>query len=359
MKRFWVILWGVCLACGLTACKQETVEEKAVEQGVKPAAETLAEPAPVYPPAPELPPALETLHIAVISDINESYGTVGYSPTVRAAVEDIIRRKVDFVVSPGDLVAGQKQGLDYDAMWKGFHYQVGDVFFDNDIEFIMAPGNHDASAYPQYFAERQAMTRAFENRKPKSPLLEGSHYPFYYAVKIRDVLVVALDITRPLSDDDPQLEWLEEILAHHASPRANLILGHLPIFPIDFGSFWEVANSRRFLDILRAAPSPTLYLSGHHHIFYPAHVDELRLIACPALGADPRSMNGGKRLGGYVMIEIPPQAPPKVSALIAPDFTRSIDIQSLPVRRIMLEREDIGMAEYIMEMLDDSIVEGK
>ena len=244
-------------------------------------------------------------------------------------------------------------------MWKGFHYQVGDVFFDNYIEFIMAPGNHDASGYSQYIEERHAMMRAFESRKPKAPLLEGSHYPFYSAVIIRDILVIALDITRPIQDNDPQLEWLSVILQNHASSRANIVLGHLPLFPIDFGSFWEVASSRKLLEILKNAPSPTLYFSGHHHIFYPAHVGELRLIACPALGADPRSMSGGKGMGGYVMIEIPPQSPPKISALIAPDFTRTMDIQSLPVRRLMLEREDIGMAEYIMEMLDDSIVEEK
>ena len=41
-----------------------------------------------YPPAPELPPAPDAIRIAVISDINASYGTIGYSPTVRAAVDD-------------------------------------------------------------------------------------------------------------------------------------------------------------------------------------------------------------------------------------------------------------------------------
>ena len=362
MKRFFIIWMGVWLT--VTACQNHSDETTSVSTTEKTAqSETALKNDPsaaakipdVLPETDPYEPG-ETLHVAVISDINESYGTIGYSPVTLGAVQDIIRRKADFVLSPGDLVAGQKQGLDYDAMWRAFHYQIGDVFFDNDIEFFMAPGNHDASAYSQHFAERQAMARAFENRLPKTPLLEGSHYPFYYAVEIRGVLVVALDITRPIRNDDPQLEWLALILEKHASRRANLIIGHLPIFPIDFGSLWEVAGSSKLLDILTKSPSPTLYISGHHHIYYPAHFGELRLVACPALGAGPRSIYAnGRPMNGYVMIDIPPDAPPKVTALIAPNFNTAVNIKSLPEQRILLEREDVGMAEYIMEMLDKTV----
>ncbi len=304
-----------------------------------------------YPPAPELPPSPDTLKIAIISDINQSYGMAGYTNNVKKAIEDIVAKKFDFVVSPGDLVAGQKQGLDYARMWKAFHYEVGDVFFDNGMEFIFAPGNHDASAYDSHANERVEFAKAFENRKPKAPLIEGSHFPFYYGVVIRDVRVIALDITRRLSNTDPQLDWLETVLKSDQKVRANLVLGHLPLSPINMGQFWEVAGSTRLLEILQKTPK-TFYISGHHHIFYPGHIGELRTINAPALGNGPRSLFGAPARHGYVQLIIPPEAPPTVTALVAPDFRRMINIKSLPTRVVQAEREDVGMAEYIMEMLD-------
>lgn len=307
-----------------------------------------------YPPAPELPPAPDAIRIAVISDINASYGTIGYAPTVRAAVDDIIRRQVHIVVSPGDLVAGQKPNLPYDAMWRAFHYQIGDVFFDNNIDFIMAPGNHDASAYPQHATERDAYARAFQNRQPRATMLPGSAFPFYYAVTTRDILIIALDITRPIRDDDPQLDWLQTTLTQAKSARATLVLGHLPLSPINFNQFFEIASSPRLRQLLQAAPR-TIYISGHHHIYYPGHIGELRTISAPALGSGPRSLFGAPPTNAYALITIPPSAPPTVTALVAPNFKRMIDHKSLPTRILQTEREDIGIAEFIIESLDNSV----
>ena len=307
-----------------------------------------------YPPAPELPPAPDAIRIAVISDINASYGTIGYSPTVRAAVDDIIRRQVHIVVSPGDLVAGQKPNLPYDAMWRAFHYQIGDVFFDNNIDFIMAPGNHDASAYPQHATERDAYARAFQNRQPRATMLPGGAFPFYYAVTTRDILIIALDITRPIRDDDPQLDWLQTTLTQAKSARATLVLGHLPLSPINFNQFFEIASSPRLRQLLQAAPR-TIYISGHHHIYYPGHIGELRTISAPALGSGPRSLFGAPPTNAYALITIPPSAPPTVTALVAPNFKRMIDHKSLPTRILQTEREDIGIAEFIIESLDNSV----
>lgn len=348
----------IMIAASLTACKsKETPEDNKQEQQQDESPKTAAEPQVseevYYPPAPELPPAPDTLKIAVISDINGSYGTIGYSPTVKAAVNDIIQGGYDFVVSPGDLVAGQKPGLDYAGMWKAFHYQVDDVFFDNNLEFIFAPGNHDASGFSQHAIERAYYEDAFKSRKPKAELFEGSHFPFYYGVMIRDIRVIALDITRPISNNDPQLDWLESVLSSGSNPRATIVLGHLPLMPVNMTQFWETAGSTRLYEILKKTPN-TLYISGHHHIFYPGHIGELRTIAAPALGSGPRSLMGAPALAGYLQIVIPPQAPPRVYGLVAPDFKRMTNIQMLPKSIFQIQREDIGMAEYIMEMLDDN-----
>lgn len=316
--------------------------------------EVLSPDIPRYPPAPELPPAPDTIKIAVISDINNSYGSNHYNPSVKAAVQYIIENHYDLVVSPGDLVAGQKAGLDYDRMWKAFHYEIGDVFFDNNLEFIFAPGNHDASAYEGHERERIAFAKAFENRRPRTELIEGSHFPFYYGVNYRNVRIIALDMTRSIRDTDPQLDWLEGILKSPERPRATLILGHLPLSPVNFGQFWEVAGSPRLIQMLQNSQN-TIYISGHHHIYYPGHIGELRTIAAPALGAGPRSLLGAPAVTGFVQVVLPPQGPAQVSALVAPDFKRMINIKMLPTQLVRAQREDVGMAEYIIEMLDQSV----
>ena len=359
MKKF---LMSIIFLTSLASCQSpeqkpepEPVPVPATEAASTPEQEPISDDL-RYPPAPDLPPAPDTLKIAVISDINASYGTIGYPPNVKRAVQHIVQGGYDFVLSSGDLVAGQKKGLDYEGMWKAFHYQVDDVFFDNNLEFIFAPGNHDASAFPQYAAERYYYQKAFENRRPKSPLLPGSQFPFYYGVIIRDVRVIALDITRPISNNDPQLDWLESVLQTDLNPRATIVLAHLPLSPVNIGQFYETAGSTRLLSLLQKTPK-TIYISGHHHIFYPGHIGELRTVAMPALGYGARKLLGAPAVGGYVQIIIPPEGQPRVIALVSPTFTRMINVETLPEHLFQASREDKGMAEFIMEMLDDSAKE--
>ncbi len=356
-------LLAVWLMMSLASCQSKKQDEGsqpetsvAVEQPT-PVPVLEAEPAPApdepyYPPAPDLPPAPDVIRIAVISDVNNSYGSTTYLPTVNTAVQDIIRRKANIVLSPGDLIAGQKPGLDYAAMWRAFHFNIGDVFFDNDIEFIWAPGNHDCSAYEGFENERVECRKAWASRLPKAELLPGSDFPFHYAVIIRDILIVALDATRPFAMGESQLDWLESTLRAHKDVRASIVLGHMPLEPVRYAQYWEVAGSPRLIQILKDE-GVTFYISGHHHVFYPGHLGELRTIFMPALGANPRTFsNQDNPRGGYVMIDIPSEGPATVQALVSPDFTRMIDIKSLPVNLIKIEREDLGMANYIIELLD-------
>ena len=101
---------------------------------------------------------------------------------------------------------------------------------------------------------REAYARAFENRRPKAPLLPGSHFPFYYGVTIRGVRVIALDITRAVRDSDPQVDWLAEVLASPEKPRLTLVLGHFPLSPVHFTHLWDIVGSRRLLALLHETP---------------------------------------------------------------------------------------------------------
>lgn len=58
--------------------------------------------------------------VVVISDLNGSYGSTDYSSHVSRAVSRIKEIKPDVILITGDMVAGMKNGLNYQAMWDSF-----------------------------------------------------------------------------------------------------------------------------------------------------------------------------------------------------------------------------------------------
>ena len=48
------------------------------------------------------------LHVIVIADLNSSYGSTDYRADVHRAVDEIIARRPDVVLTTGDMVAGQR-----------------------------------------------------------------------------------------------------------------------------------------------------------------------------------------------------------------------------------------------------------
>ena len=106
------------------------------------------------------------IRVAVISDLNDSYGSVSYSPAVHSAVDALLALEPDLVLSTGDMVAGQMAGLDYEGMWAGFHAAVTDELDAADLPLAVTPGNHDASGYAGFEKEREIFVRTWRERKP-------------------------------------------------------------------------------------------------------------------------------------------------------------------------------------------------
>ncbi|NVK23645.1 MAG: hypothetical protein HWE10_01850 [Gammaproteobacteria bacterium] len=79
--------------------------------------------------------------ILILNDINRSYGSVGYSEPVKKMVSHAINQwQVSYVISPGDLVAGQSLKLNSQqlhAMWAGFEQQILSQFRSNNIPFFL------------------------------------------------------------------------------------------------------------------------------------------------------------------------------------------------------------------------------
>ena len=105
-----------------------------------------AEPAPLRRSA-QATPRVETqgpprpLRVAVVSDLNGAYGSCEYGDAVHAAVDRLLAVRPDLVLATGDMVAGQRAGLDYQGMWAGFHTAVSDELDDSiaSVHQCLAP----------------------------------------------------------------------------------------------------------------------------------------------------------------------------------------------------------------------------
>lgn len=279
----------------------------------------------------------EPLRIAVISDMNGSYGSTSYGQAVTAAIAGILARHPDLVISTGDMVAGQQASpklttAELARMWSSFHDTVSDPLARAGIPFLVTPGNHDASAYPGFEAERAAYAAAFSDRRPDIDLIDADGWPFRIAASLQGVLLVGMDATTsgPLAEEE--VAWLRQVLAAHApGHRAVILFGHLPLMPISQGRERDILADPSLFALAEAA-GVTLWLSGHQHAFYSGSAGSILFVAQGALGDGPRKLMGQASIGPRTLtwIEIADDGSITVSALAAPDFVAPVPVAGLP-----------------------------
>ncbi len=274
--------------------------------------------------------APQSLRIAVVSDLNGSYGSTNYDEAVHGAVAAIISGKPDVVLSTGDMVAGQKEGLDYRAMWRGFHAAVSDPLSAANIPFAVSPGNHDASGYNTFAAERDIYVDEWSNRKPALDYVDDEYYPLRYAFKVQDTLFIALDDTTigPLSDG--QMKWLNNVLSSNPA-RVKIVFGHVPLYPFSSEKASEIIGDAALEDLLNDHQVDA-FISGHHHAYYPGKRASLRLTGMPCIGAGPRKLVGQAEVSvrAIVMIEIDGKQIGSIHGYPAGDFSSAIARSALP-----------------------------
>src|SRR5690606_30502871 len=76
--------------------------------------------------------------IAVISDLNSSYGSVHYNETITKVIKELAIIKPDIILCGGDMVAGQKRTLTEEnilQMWKSFKETVLDPIQQLNIPY--------------------------------------------------------------------------------------------------------------------------------------------------------------------------------------------------------------------------------
>jgi hypothetical protein len=283
-----------------------------------------------------IPAAAKPLRVAVISDLNGSYGSTDYASAIADAVARIIEMKPDLVISTGDMVAGQRRNpplsaAEIDAMWAAFDRTVAAPLASAGIPLIATPGNHDASAYAGFEAERAAYARVWARPPTDVEMVDDDGWPFHYAVALDDVLFISLDVTRTETLDPEQTAWLEALVAREGGRRAIVAFSHLPIWPFAVGRETEIAGGEALASLF-AAIGVDAHLTGHHHAFYPGVHDGVLYVAQACLGGGPRRLVGdpARAPKAFTLLEIADDSAIRESALAGPGFTTPVDLETLP-----------------------------
>jgi hypothetical protein len=309
-------------------------------------------------PAQIIPPDIvgdSTWKIAIISDMNGSYGSTSYSNAVSSAIQHITASGVAAVLSTGDMVAGQKSGLDYQKMWNAYHAVVTKPLSTAEIPFLPSPGNHDASAGSHFKNERNIYINnwnnfpieRFNSARPDTAKLEFisgvvQNYPLNYAVKMGPAIFISLDATAQGPLINNQLTWLEDVLTKTASAKIKVVFGHVPLYPFTFDKTTEylaygtakTTYAERFESLLETH-KVTYYLSGHAHAFYPGHRrGHVRYISVPLLGSGARKIltttgEGGVSKTSFLYLTFDAQGNHQLEALESPSY-KAIPFHSLP-----------------------------
>lgn len=236
--------------------------------------------------------------IAVISDLNSAYGSTDYDTSVHSSLEYIIDEvKPDLVLCSGDMIAGQKPELtdkEVRSMWKAFDENIARKLRDASIPFAFTIGNHDGSGHPPHQRDRDLAKEYWKNpaHQPNLDWTAKEGFPFYYSFNLEDISVAVWDASTAAVPDS-NLVWLKDNFSEAPQDdNPRLLIGHLPLYGVahERNTPGNVLKQPRKLQSLMKELNIGLYISGHHHAFYPAHKDGLQLLHTGAIGSGPRQL---------------------------------------------------------------------
>lgn len=294
------------------------------------------------------PGADASLRIVVLSDLNSAYGSTRYGAEVSHAVKLTIDAwRPDIVLIAGDMIAGQQPSLEDErvrAMWAAFDSLVAAPLREAEIPVVFTLGNHDASGFPAHARDRRLAAEYW-----RGPAAAGvaepivGNFPFYYATRVDDVFIAALDATTSRTfADSTQMQWLRRALQSEAARGANMriVLGHVPLYAVAIGRNrpGEVQDEPDALRRLIEVHDVNLFVAGHHHAYYPARRGALEMLHAGALGAGPRPLIGST-LEPYRTVSVLDLWPARDSIV---DRTYRIDARGIELvdTRVLPERID-------------------
>lgn len=278
------------------------------------------------------PARAQPIEIIVISDLNGSYGSTDYAARITQAVDWIVAQQPDLVISTGDMVAGQRTPVLSDAhvrkMWTAFHKVVSDPLADAGIPLAVTPGNHDASAYDGFAAERRIYAEQWTARKPDLNFVDDAGYPFFYVFELAGVRFASLDATTlgPLRGDQHS-----RLRATLDGAKTTITFSHLPLFPFALDREREIIGDP-ILERLYHDLGVDLHLSGHHHAYWPGYKDGVAYVSQACLGGGPRRLIGTTERAphGLTLLTIQDDGSMEIEARRGPVYSRPVDPATLP-----------------------------
>jgi hypothetical protein len=251
-------------------------------------------------PGLDLPPHKD-FRLVVISDLNSQYGSTEYEPEVSQAIALIPQWQPDLVLCGGDMIAGQKASLtqsQIELMWAAFDAQIAAPLRKHKIPLGFTIGNHDGSGAIKnqtliFQGEREQAQAYWQQQQQYLNFVDRANFPFYYSFQQHNIFFLVWDAsTAQISPQ--QLEWIEQTLQTPAAQQASarIVLGHLPLYPVAKtknrpGEYLEQGNKLRSL---LTDNKVFMYVSGHHHVYYPGKIDSLELLHGGALGQGARQL---------------------------------------------------------------------
>lgn len=281
-----------------------------------------------------------SLKILLVSDLNDSYGSLTYSAEVHDVVSRIKDIKPDIILCGGDMVAGQLSSLTVEqlnAMWAGFRQSVLEPINAHGVPFGFTMGNHDAS--PNFHNDRAAAKTFWLANKENVHLtfVDDTHFPYYFSYLKNNVFFVSWDASSAIIPDSVKT-WMAGQLSDSLAvgARGRIVLGHLPLYAI-------VESKNKPGEVLDNADETLaffqfhrvdMYISGHQHAYYPAKKEHVALLHSGCLGGGPRQLLGhtDAPYKSYVLIEIPENKGIQKAIItgIEADGHQSIPLQTLP-----------------------------
>ncbi|MGL5079989.1 MAG: metallophosphoesterase family protein [Microcoleaceae cyanobacterium] len=302
-------LWGL----GLTTSCHELMTQADLPQRSPgdsfpdpPAPSTVQPPPPPIKVAPEglFAPVKGDVRWVVISDLNSRYGSTTYESQVAEAIALIPQWQPDLILCAGDMVAGQKLSLSpatLRAMWEGFDQTVAAPLRALNLPFGMTMGNHDASGDLDasgafvFKTERDVAQAYWKDARHRLnlELIDATGFPFYYSFLRNEIFHLVWDASS-YRIPDQQLDWAKKSLTSSPAQTAKLriVMGHLPLYAVSTArdKFGEILQPADELRALLEQHDVHLYISGHHHAYFPGHRGQLKLLFSGALGSGPRPL---------------------------------------------------------------------
>ncbi|MCC5915255.1 MAG: metallophosphoesterase [Balneolaceae bacterium] len=282
------------------------------------------------------------IRIVVIADMNESYGSTHYDLYVDSSLYWIDRWQPDAILTGGDHIAGQSLDLEEEtiyAMWEAFDEVIAQPIYDMGIPFGVTMGNHDASGSGSFDHERDIAEEYFTQSPTHLNFQNNDHFPFYFSFTVEDLFVISWDASAHQISTEER-EWVADQLSSDKARDASyrILIGHLPLYAVAEGRnrYGEILEDADELFELLKENGLDIYISGHHHAYYPAKKEGVLLLSAGAIGSGPRPLIGS---------DLPPR---RTITLI--DFFE--DSENYVITTYDLENE---MEEILPEELPESI----